>query len=145
MLLSRMKKADDGFYCSSCSKVVRDFRSMSNEEIKESFIPGSCGIFAPGQLKHQKKYKPLYRIAFSLLTFFSFVGFSVRPLQAQTSQTDETNKNIPNIELSHISRVETKEHGWLWHKFNSLKNSRLNIFRRRDHIMGIRYYVPLDD
>jgi hypothetical protein len=84
MLLSRMKHRDGkGHFCRSCSKLVVDYRNYSTEELKATFTPGTCGIFNPDQLPGQQSMPIKRQVLFYGLTLLSFIGFNVKPLNAQ--------------------------------------------------------------
>jgi|SRR3954468_7449687 len=84
---TQWNKDGDGYFCKSCSKKITDFREKTGEEIKHSIEEDTCGIFTMDQLPGQQKMSWTRQSFFYVLTFFSFIGFSVKPLSAQTSQT----------------------------------------------------------
>ena len=93
MVLNRMKN-DSGYYCSSCSKSILDFRNKTNEEIKESITEDSCGIYTSDQVS-TPTFNFSYKLAFRALTILSFIGFNVKPLHAQ--DTIQTPKSIDSL------------------------------------------------
>lgn len=133
MSLNRMDETENGFFCSTCNKEVIDFRNMSIEEIKASLATGGCGLFNTDQLTNQRTYKPIYRLAFTLLTCLSFIGFSVKPLKAQTTQTPNTNRNIP------ASVVKQQKHRGISgnQKAKPYRRKGIRLFRRK-RIRGLR-------
>lgn len=82
--LLRMKKAGNNHFCSTCSKTIIDYRNKSIEEIEKEIQPTTCGIFLLEQLKGQTSFTFLKQLLFNGLTILSFLGFSVRPVNAQT-------------------------------------------------------------
>lgn len=96
MALSRMKK-DTGFYCSSCSKTLLDFRDKTNDEIKVSITPETCGIYNAEQVS-TPTFSFSYKLAFKALTILSFIGFQVKPLYAQdTISTPKTMDSLHQL------------------------------------------------
>lgn len=85
-LLERMKKNEDGYHCRSCSKTIIDFRDKTTEEICSSIDGNTCGIFYRHQLTGQQKMSAFRQTAFYVLTFLSFIGFSVKPVYGQNSR-----------------------------------------------------------
>lgn len=78
---TRMAKRDDGYYCSSCEKVLTDFRQKTETEIKQIITsnPGKvCGIFHNHQISSKTSHVALsnasYRVGLSLLGILGFLG-----------------------------------------------------------------------
>ncbi len=78
---TRMKQLDGGYYCSSCEKVLTDFRQKTNDEIKQVITsnPGKvCGIFHSHQISSKTSHVALsnasYRVGLSLLGILGFLG-----------------------------------------------------------------------
>ncbi len=78
---TRMAKRDGGYYCSSCEKVLTDFRQKSETEIKHIITsnPGKvCGIFHNHQISSKTSHVALsnasYRVGLSLLGILGFLG-----------------------------------------------------------------------
>lgn len=78
---TRMKKEAKGYYCSSCEKVLTDFRKKSDTEIKQIITanPGKvCGIFHNHQISSKVSHVALsnasYRVGLSLLGILGFLG-----------------------------------------------------------------------
>lgn len=71
MKLSQMSTVEGGHYCGSCSKVVIDFSTKSNEEIAELLRSRAghktCGVFLPSQVIRPRKKFLLVRIAAALI------------------------------------------------------------------------------
>ncbi len=88
--LNRMSKKGCNFYCGSCQSEVIDFRGKSDAYLKSQLKPGVCGIFDEEQLEIPVKMKPYRRLLFNGLAVLSFIGFSVKPLTAQTPDTVKT-------------------------------------------------------
>lgn len=84
MLLQRMTKDENGYFCSSCSKKLMDFRDRSEQEIRSAITENTCGIFYTSQIQKTKQsFKKQF--LFYCLTVCSFLGFNVKPLRAETS------------------------------------------------------------
>jgi hypothetical protein len=105
MILNRIKKEGD-FYCKSCSKEIIDFRNKSSEEIISKSKDGSCGIYNEDQVT-KTHYGIRKRFLFQLLTIFSFIGFNVKPLQAQETpkKTQPINLSKDSIQKPVIGRI----------------------------------------
>jgi hypothetical protein len=86
VLLTRMTKNGQNYFCKSCSKIIVDFREKTIEEIKCSSNKDTCGIFTSEQLQGQQKMTLFRQTFYYFLTILSFFGFSVRPLNAQTTK-----------------------------------------------------------
>lgn len=78
---TQMEKRDGGHYCSSCEKVLTDFRQKSDTEIKQLITanPGKiCGIFHNHQISSKTSHVALssasYRVGLSLLGILGFLG-----------------------------------------------------------------------
>ena len=78
---TRMAKRDGGYYCSSCEKVLTDFRQKTETEIKQIITsnPGKvCGIFHNHQISSKTSHVALsnasYRVGLSLLGILGFLG-----------------------------------------------------------------------
>lgn len=102
VLLSRMKKDDGDYFCVSCSKKIIDFRSKTQEEIISSSTQNTCGIFSSEQLSGQSKLSFFKRFFFYCLTLLSFLGFSVKPMSAQTELS-----NKPLTEKSNTDNTDS--------------------------------------
>ncbi|MBO6515298.1 MAG: hypothetical protein JJ975_02005 [Bacteroidia bacterium] len=141
--LSKMQASDGGYFCSSCEQTVVDFRDKSIEEIKDVLRNGGCGIFLPQQLQKQQNYQGFNRFLFIGLTFVSLLGFSVRPLQAQTNPDKNTKEGwtvYPPKSSSEVSRSDMRKT-----RRENKKTQRTSrrayrrLFRRgpfRRHVMG---------
>lgn len=92
VLLGRMKKQDDGYFCKSCAKTVVDFREKTEDEIASLITEDTCGVFYNHQLNGQKRTSRMKQFAFYLLTVLSFLGFSVKPISAQNNTTSSKGK-----------------------------------------------------
>ncbi|MNJ86569.1 hypothetical protein D3C87_40710 [compost metagenome] len=78
---TQMKQRDSGYYCSSCEKVLTDFRQKTDTEIKQLITanPGKiCGIFHNHQISSKTSHVALsnasYRVGLSLLGILGFLG-----------------------------------------------------------------------
>jgi hypothetical protein len=76
-----MEQRNGGYYCSSCEKVLTDFRHKSETEIKQIITsnPGKvCGIFHNHQISSKTSHVALsiasYRVGLSLLGILGFLG-----------------------------------------------------------------------
>ena len=87
VLLSRMTEDGQNYFCKSCSKKIVDFREKTLDEIKCSINKDTCGIFYTEQLIGQQKMSFIHQSIFYFLTILSFLGFTVRPVNAQTIKT----------------------------------------------------------
>lgn len=95
MLLSRINNKNGEFNCASCQKTLKDFRGKSQEYITNNLLEGDCGIFDDNQVANTTGYTGLNSILFKLLVVLSFLGFQVKPLQAQVeTKTDSTLQKI---------------------------------------------------
>lgn len=102
--LSRMEKDCDTFFCNSCTKKVIDFRGKTYEEIVRMSDKDTCGIFTEDQLPGQQRLGTLRQTIFYGLAILSFLGFNVKPLSAQTSDTTKT--QMEPVEISQKDRKE---------------------------------------
>ena len=105
-LLQKMDKNGNDFNCKSCNKTVFDFRNKDDSELRELLKPNICGVFNSEQLESQKSQSPLNKIIFYSLTLLCFIGFNVKPYNAQSNTT----KDSVNIEEKSDSKtiIETK-------------------------------------
>lgn len=78
---TQMKKSESGYYCSSCEKVLTDFRQKSDTEIKQLITASPqkiCGIFHNHQISSKTSHVALsnasYRVGLSLLGILGFLG-----------------------------------------------------------------------
>lgn len=78
---TQMEKREDGYYCSSCEKILTDFRQKTETEIKQIITanPGKvCGIFHNHQISSKTSHVALsnasYRVGLSLLGILGFLG-----------------------------------------------------------------------
>ncbi|MGV3613167.1 MAG: hypothetical protein ACO1N0_19560 [Fluviicola sp.] len=78
---TRMEKSDGGYYCTSCEKVLVDFRQKTEPEIKHIIAsnPGKvCGVFYNHQISSKTSRVALsnasYRVGLSLLGILGFLG-----------------------------------------------------------------------
>jgi hypothetical protein len=78
---TQMEKRDGGYYCSSCEKVLTDFRQKSNTEIKQIITSNPrkvCGIFHNHQISSKTSHVALSnascRVGLSLLGILGFLG-----------------------------------------------------------------------
>jgi len=99
MLLSRMEETGANFTCKSCKKEVIDFRGKSTEEIKAVITPTTCGVFTSDQLSGQQSQSFFRKGLFYALTVFSFLGFQVSPLKAETNRVHTTNLQMDQMQV----------------------------------------------
>lgn len=92
---TRMAKRDGGYYCSSCEKVLTDFRQKTDTEIKQIITanPGNvCGIFHNHQISSKISHVALsrasYRVGLSLLGILGFLGPIIS--SCESAQDDAT-------------------------------------------------------
>ncbi len=78
----RLKQKDEGHYCKSCHKTLKDFRESTTEEIISQCDENTCGIFYSDQVV-TPTFNFGYRIKFLLMTMLSVFGLNVSPLNAQ--------------------------------------------------------------
>jgi len=124
--LSNMKKCGDNFACKSCDKIVIDFRNKTDEQIRKELTKGTCGIFNTSQLPGQTNYSNFRQVAFNLLTLFSFLGFNVSPLKAQTlpNKNEKKTEVTTNQTISDSTKMKNKQS-------DSLKKDKKRVFFRR--------------
>ncbi|MBC7864585.1 MAG: hypothetical protein IAF38_16545 [Bacteroidia bacterium] len=102
----KMQTVEKGKYCSSCTKVVMDFSTMSNEGIADYFKTASgkvCGKFRTSQLDstyiftHKNPFSfntTLLRLSLAgILTFSGIKGFSQTNTGTGTSQGIDNSGN----------------------------------------------------
>jgi hypothetical protein len=133
MLLSRMEKEGDGYFCKSCSKHTVDFRGKTPEEIRSQLTANTCGIFYPEQLSQSPT--PFFRQGlFYALTVLSFLGFNVSPLKA----APQVENPVHQTEISQAGTVAES---------NDRKDRKHRKHRRRarrnksTHTMGAPRYL----
>lgn len=102
--LTKMNKCGDNYYCKSCSKTIIDFRGKPVEDLKFLIDKDTCGIFSVDQLPGQQPMKWPRQFLLCGLTFLSFLGFSVKPLSAQTI----TPKDSVSINRKSPTKIESK-------------------------------------
>ncbi len=107
-LLARMKKDEGGYYCSSCSKTIIDFRQKTEQEIRASIDENTCGIFHLNQLKGQQRLSGVRLFAFYCLTVLSFLGFSVKPVYGKTD-TEKTKYMINQLDPGEKDKKQKKK------------------------------------
>lgn len=105
MTLERMKHAG-GFWCKSCNKSIIDFREMSADGIVAN-IGGKqvCGIFNCDQVKTGKLSRP-HNLLFKLLTALAFIGFNVKPLNAQERKPKNDEGKFQEQSFDSVKHVE---------------------------------------
>lgn len=135
-LLLRMDKNGDDYFCKSCSKTIIDFTQKTQEEIKDVLTEDSCGIFTADQLHRQQK-QPFFRQSFFyLLTVLSFLGFSVKPLSAQTIDTTRTKSETTKID-NKIDKSETIQADKSKKKKAKEKSDSKKLFRKKKEVRVI--------
>jgi hypothetical protein len=83
VLLIRMKKNGEDYFCKSCVNKVVDFRGKG--ELKKDEVSGEdlCGIFDLNQLPAQREMSFKSKSLFYALAFCSFLGFNIQPAFSQ--------------------------------------------------------------
>lgn len=92
--LQLKRTGENCYFCKGCNESVIDFTQSSDEEILAYKGQKVCGIFREDQLATIPVFHWRKAIFFRLLTFASFIGFTVSPVYAD--------EQIPNTE----NRVE---------------------------------------
>lgn len=131
-LLDRMQKGDNNYFCPSCSKTIVDFREKTEAEIISYSNKDTCGIFTLDQLKGQQQQSFIRQIVFFCFTLFSFFGFQVKPLAAQSIDTNKTKAETVVVDAGHkdnkkdigVTKDSNKEE-------ESIKAKRNLFFRKR--------------
>jgi len=101
----QFKPTANGGFCSSCTKEVIDFTSMSSDDIisyfKNKNVTNTCGRFKSKQLKtyDSKPQRPsklsfLGSIGLACLSLFSFGTFHAQEAKTNTNDTKDDNKII---------------------------------------------------
>lgn len=113
-------------YCKSCKKTIIDFREKSVEEILSQINENTCGIFRYDQLPAQKPLKFSKQMLFYFFTVLSFLGISVKPLSAQTTDSKKDTVLVQETKDENNVQDDTST-------FNEKKKKRpkLNLFRRK--------------
>ncbi len=88
----------EGFHCKGCNKTIIDFRGMTESEILRNIDENTCGIFDSDQLPGQQSISWSKKPLFYGMMLMSFLGFSVRPIYAQTPDT--VNVKVPEVETN---------------------------------------------
>jgi hypothetical protein len=130
-LLNRMKKEGNNYFCNSCSKTVIDFRDKTEDEIKCNVRKDTCGIFTIDQLKGHKRQSFLRQTLFYCLTVLSFLGFNVKPLTAQTIDTNKTQTDTVIIDSKNERNDNEKVNSKNISKDDVKKKEKRNLFRRK--------------
>jgi hypothetical protein len=123
--MSRMKREGKNYFCQSCSKTIIDFRDKTRDEIKCEINKDTCGRFTIDQLSGNEKTSFLNQTFFYILTILSFMGFTVKPLNAQTTKPGNDTVitiRIKKIDSTRIEQPVIKE--------NSVPKSR-RFFRKK--------------
>lgn len=133
--LNKMSPQQAGFFCKSCSKCVIDCREMSDAELR-NLPKNSCGIFSPEQVEIPK-YNWTKSIAFKVLMLAGVLGFNVKPLSAQSTNT----KGPELVEILHqdgspSGRFKQKKKAIIHTDEPKKKKRRKRRFRRRRAVMG---------
>jgi hypothetical protein len=93
-LLARMTTDGQNYFCKSCSKTIVDFREKTSDQLKCSINKDTCGIFTIDQLPGQQNATFFRQAIFYFLTILSFLGVSVKPLNAQTTETKKDTVSV---------------------------------------------------
>lgn len=121
-------KTEKGHFCKSCKKEVVDFTKMNDEEIREKLTKNTCGIFYEDQLVAQPKLSFRRQIMFSTMTVLSFLGFQIRPIQAQVQENkyEEVFIETPQEKVEEDDKTKKTETAT-----RNKKYRRRHFFRRR--------------
>lgn len=125
---TRMNKCGDSFYCKQCSKTIIDFRKMTIEDIKANLNKDTCGIFRMDQLQGQQRMSTSRQVVFYCLTLLSFLGFSVKPLAAQSTTVKIDTVAVDSNSIAQNS-VQTDKKD-VKDKDGKSKKKRKSLFRR---------------
>lgn len=123
---SAMQKADGGSYCKVCEKIVVDFTSYSNEELKNYFVvhkqESTCGIFKAHQVKTNNVFtnqmyhldKWIHSISFNplkltLLTLFSSLVTLTGCFMGKATPINKSNNWDDTQTSSDTLKVGTKQ------------------------------------
>ena len=87
-------KNANGYSCKACKKTVIDFREKTIEEIKCTVNKDTCGIFTIDQLPGQQSMGLFKHLLFYCLTLLSVLGFTVKPLNAQTTRNSSDSLTV---------------------------------------------------
>jgi hypothetical protein len=111
MTLARVTQGDEDYHCSACSKSLVDFSQMSLSEIKSylNVNQTACGIFTSDQITIPPK-NFLYKFRYLFLTLITILGYSVKPILAQTDNVQkDTSSNMECHEDNNAVKFEAKE------------------------------------
>ena len=108
---NKMTKAEGGKFCASCEKIVVDFSSMSDKEIKDYFAKITtqkvCGHFYSSQLQQKEEHyllKLRSRVSASKITPFKYVALlllGIAILFTGCEDSITTGKPAPNNQQIH--------------------------------------------
>ena len=85
MTLGRLKNGDE-FDCKSCNTKIVDFRGKTTNEIIQVISKKkTCGIFNNSQVI-VPRFSLSSNLIFKILTILAFIGFNVKPINAQTTE-----------------------------------------------------------
>lgn len=133
--LSDRNKVDGGYYCKSCDKCVVDFRGQSKTSIIDTISKSEtpvCGIYDVEIMSTKRSFKWSGQFLFTILTMASFLGFSVKPMNAQVRDSvalkqDTVKDSAGNCKVNDDPKKTDKK--------KYAKRRRYGIFRRR-YILG---------
>jgi len=136
--LNKMEAVEDGYFCKTCNKCVVDCREMSPEQLGQ--LPkNSCGIFSSEQVDIPN-YSWTKSLAFRLLVVAGMMGFNVKPLSAQSANTN--NPELVEIRFSDGSptgKFKQKEKMAVHSDEVKKKRKKRRFFRRRRALKGKTY------
>jgi hypothetical protein len=72
-----------GHYCKGCKNKVLDLRDKPKHDLIEAKANNQCMIVYADQLDEPVHLKRNYRFIFKLMTWLSFLGFAVSPLNSK--------------------------------------------------------------
>jgi hypothetical protein len=85
MTMGRLKNGRE-FACNSCNTIIVDFRGKTTNEIIQVISKKkTCGIFNDSQVI-VPKFSLSSNLLFKILTILAFIGFNVKPINAQTTE-----------------------------------------------------------
>ena len=124
-ILTKFNKREEGYFCKSCNKTIIDFRDNTAEEIHNIINKGTCGIFNYDQLSGQQQMKFTRRLLFYFFSIISFLGFTIKPLNAQPKRP-----SIDSISNNIIANRNDKNDGA---KSDTLKKKKSFFKRNKKH------------
>lgn len=125
---TRLNKDGNNYFCKSCSKSIIDFRNKTPEEIRSGLTANTCGIFTVEQLPGQQPMKWSRQLMLYCFTILSFLGFSIKPLAAQTTQPG---KDTIQVDMNAVKKDNIKTDNETTIKLTSAKAEHKGLFRKK--------------